>query len=123
MKVTFGSYISEKRLEKYISLRAFSNMIDISPEYLSKLENGLRAAPRYEILERIANKLSLSSGEKEKLFDLAAESKSNLSLASDLVEYICNNEIVHKTLRIAKRCKLTTEEWQEIYDNIAEKHI
>lgn len=123
MKVTFGSYISEKRLEKYISLRAFSNMIDISPEYLSKLENGLRAAPRYEILERIAKKLSLSSGEKEKLFDLAAESKSNLSLASDLVEYICNNEIVHKTLRIAKRCKLTTEEWQEIYDNIAEKHI
>lgn len=123
MKVTFGSYISEKRLEKYISLRAFSNMIDISPEYLSKLENGLRAAPRDEVLNRIANKLSLSSKEKEKLFDLAAESKANLSLASDLVEYIRNNEIVHKTLRIAKRCKLTTVEWQEIFDNITKKHF
>lgn len=98
-------------------------MIDISPEYLSKLENGLRAAPRDEVLSRIANKLSLSSKEKEKLFDLAAESKANLSLASDLVEYIRNNEIVHKTLRMAKRCKVTTEEWQEIFDNITKKHF
>lgn len=123
MKITFGEFISEKRLEKYISLRSFSNMIDISPEYLSKLENGLRAAPRDEILNRIANKLSLSSKEREELFDLAAESKSNLSLASDLVEYICENKIVHKTLRMAKRCKLSPEEWQEIFDNICEKHL
>lgn len=123
MKKTFGAFINEKRLEKYISLRTFSNMIGISPEYLSKLENGLRAAPRDEVLNRIADKLSLSSGEKEKLFDLAAESKSNLSLASDLVKYIHENEIVHKTLRMAKRCKLAPEEWQEIFDNICENHL
>lgn len=123
MKKTFGEYISEKRLEKDITLRNFSRMIDISPEYLSKLENNLRSAPKDVILEKIAIKLFLNVEERERLFDLAAESKANLSLASDLVEYICNNEIVHKTLRIAKRCKLTTEEWREIYDNIAEKHI
>ncbi len=123
MKKTFGEYISEKRLEKNITLRNFSRMIDISPEYLSKLENNLRSAPKDVILEKIAIKLFLNVEERERLFDLAAESKANLSLASDLVEYICNNEIVHRTLRIAKRCKLTTEEWREIYDNIAEKHI
>lgn len=122
MKDSFDIFIKKKRLENKISLRVFSQMIDISPEYLSKLENGLRAAPKDEVLNRIANKLSLSSKEKEKLFDLAAESKANLSLASDLVEYIRNNEIVHKTLRIAKRCKVTTEEWQEIFDNITKKH-
>lgn len=123
MKDSFDIFIKKKRLENKISLRVFSQMIDISPEYLSKLENGLRAAPRDEVLSRIANKLSLSSKEKEKLFDLAAESKANLSLASDLVEYIRNNEIVHKTLRMAKRCKVTTEEWQEIFDNITKKHF
>ena len=123
MKDSFDIFIKKKRLENKISLRVFSQMIDISPEYLSKLENGLRAAPRDEVLNRIANKLSLSSKEKEKLFDLAAESKENLSLASDLVEYIRNNEIVHKTLRMAKRCKVTTEEWQEIFDNITKKHF
>ena len=123
MKDSFDIFIKKKRLENKVSLRVFSQMIDISPEYLSKLENGLRAAPRDEVLNRIANKLSLSSKEKEKLFDLAAESKANLSLASDLVEYIRNNEIVHKTLRMAKRCKVTTEEWQEIFDNITKKHF
>lgn len=123
MKDSFDIFIKKKRLENKISLRVFSQMIDISPEYLSKLENGLRAAPRDEVLNRIANKLSLSSKEKEKLFDLAAESKAKLSLATDLVEYIRENEIVHKTLRLAKRCKVTTEEWQEIFDNIAKKHL
>lgn len=123
MKKTFGEYISEKRLEKDITLRNFSRMIDISPEYLSKLENNLRSAPKDDILEKIAVKLFLNVEERELLFDLAAESKANLSLASDLVEYIRNNEIVHKTLRIAKRCKLTTVEWQEIFDNITKKHF
>lgn len=123
MKKTFGEYISEKRLEKDITLRNFSRMIDISPEYLSKLENNLRSAPKDVILEKIAIKLFLNVEERERLFDLAAESKANLSLASDLVKYIRNNEIVHKTLRIAKRCKLTTVEWQEIFDNITKKHF
>lgn len=123
MKKTFGAFISEKRLAKDISLRSFSQMVDISPEYLSKIENNLRSAPRDIILEKIADKLSLSFGDREILFDLAAESKSSLSLASDLVRYINENEIVHDTLRLAKRCEITTEEWQEIFDYISEKHL
>lgn len=123
MKNAFGFFLNEKRMEKKITLRSFSNMIGISPEYLSKIENNLRSAPRDIILEKISDKLSLSVEDRELLFDLAAESKSNLSLASDLVEYIHENEIVHKTLRMAKRCKLAPEEWQEIFDNICENHL
>ncbi len=123
MKKSFGAFLSEKRISKDISLRNFSKIIGISPEYLSKIENNLRPAPKVNILEKIADKLSLSIEDREILFDLAAESKEKLSLASDLVEYIRENKIVHETLRIAKRCKITTEEWQEIFDNIAKKHL
>ncbi len=123
MKKTFGTFINEKRLDKDISLRSFSKMIDISPEYLSKLENDLRSAPKDVILEKIADKLLLSIEEKELLFDLAAESKPNLSLASDLIEYIHENEIVHKTLRVANRYKISTGEWQQVFDDIAKKHL
>lgn len=123
MEKTFGAFLCEKRISKDISLRNFSKIIGISPEYLSKIENNLRPAPKDIILEKIADKLSLSIEEREMLFDLAAESKVKLSLASDLVEYIRENEIVHKTLRIAKRCKITTEEWQEIFDNISKKYL
>lgn len=123
MNMNFGTFISEKRREKDISLRSFSKMIDISPEYLSKIENGLRSAPKDSILEKIADKLLLNNEEKELLFDLAAESKPYLSLASDLTKYICENEIVHNTLRLAKRSKLTDEEWQYIFENILNKHL
>lgn len=52
MKKTFGAFINEKRLEKNISLRCFSKMIDISSEYLSKIENGLRSAPKDMVLKK-----------------------------------------------------------------------
>lgn len=118
---TFGKFISKKRMEKGLSLRKLSKLIDISPEYLSKLENNLRTAPKDIIIEKIADKLSLCYEEKEILFDLAAKSKSNLSLASDLVKYINENEMVHKTLRVAKRKNLSNEEWQEIFKLISKK--
>lgn len=110
-------------MEKKITLRSFSNMIGISPEYLSKIENNLRSAPRDIILEKISDKLSLSVEDRELFFDLAAESKTALSLASDLVRYINENKIVHDTLRLAKRCEITTEEWQEIFNYISEKNL
>ena len=96
MKDTFGAFISEKRLEKHISLRSFSQMISISAEYLSKIENGLRSAPKDITLRKMSDKLGLNIEEREKLYDLAAESKTYLSLSSDLIEYINENEIVHK---------------------------
>ena len=123
MEITFGAFISEKRLAKNISLRAFSNMIDISPEYLSKLENDLIAAPKDRTLEKIAEKLVLNVDDREVFYDLAAKSKSYLSLASDLVKYVNENEIVHKTLRLAKRYELTNEDWKEIFEYIAKTHL
>lgn len=119
---TFGMFISEKRLEKNFSLRGFSRMIEISPEYLSKIENNLRTAPKDHVLRKMAEVLCLDTDDRELLFDLAAESKHYLSLANDLVEYINNNRSVHNTLRLAKRCEMTTVEWQEIFDYISKKY-
>ncbi len=45
MKKSFGAFLSVKRVSKDISLRNFSMIIGISPEYLSKIENNLRPAP------------------------------------------------------------------------------
>lgn len=123
MKKTFGAFISEKRLAKNISLRGFSRMVEISPEYLSKIENNLRTAPKDHVLNKIAEVLCLDTDDRELLFDLAAESKNYLSLATDLVEYINDNRIIHNTLRLAKRYGMTSEEWQEIYDFISEKYL
>lgn len=123
IKKAFGDFVMQKRIERNISLRKFSYLIDISPEYLSKIENNLRTAPKDMVLERITDVLILNYEEKEMLYDLAAESKPYASLALDLVEYIKENDMVYKTLRIANRYDIKNEEWQEIYELIIKKHM
>ena len=123
MKNTFGAFISDKRSDKEISVRAFSKKIGISAEYLSKIENGLRYAPKDDVVEQIAKELMLSIEEKEILYDLAAESKPIPSLATDLIEYIYNIEGVHKALRLAKRYGANEEDWQKIISFLSGKYL
>ena len=123
MENTFGAFISSKRLEEQISLRQFAETIKISPEYLSKIENCERPAPSADILTRMSDKLLLSETEKEVFFDLAAKSKSDSSIAVDLVNYIHKYPTIYKTLRIAKRCNATDEDWQKFADYLFEKNL
>lgn len=123
MKNTFGAFVSQKRHEQCISLRQFADMIKISPEYLSKIENCERPAPSNDILMRMSDKLLLSEAEKEVFFDLAARSKSDSSIAVDLVNYIHKYPTIYKTLRIAKRCNATDEDWQKFADMLDEKNL
>lgn len=96
MKNTFGAFVSRKRQEQNVSLRQFSNLIRISPEYLSKIENNERPAPSADILMRMSDELFLSETEKELFFDLAARSKSDPMIAIDLIDYINSFPIIHK---------------------------
>ncbi len=123
MESTFSTFISSKRLEKSISLRQFADIIKISPEYLSKIENDERPAPSSDILMRMSEKLLLSETEKEDFFDLAAKSKLDSSIAVDLIAYINKNPTIHKTLRIAKRYNATDEDWQKFADFLVEKNL
>lgn len=123
MKKVFGDYLKEQRETEQISVRKFSQQIGISAEYLSKIENGLRSAPKDDVLENIANRLALTEEEKENLYDLAAESKGNNSLASDLIVYINNSDSLHKVLRISKRYEIKDDEWQEILNYLSEKYL
>lgn len=123
MNNNIGIFIKQKRIQKHISLRSFSREIGISAEYLSKIENGFRAAPNEEVLVKMATKLMLSPEEKEKLYDLAADSKPYLSLASDLLLYIKQNKSIHKALRLAKRCGANEEDWQNFIELLSKKYL
>ncbi len=123
MKKSFGAFLNEKRTQNKITLRTFSHMIGISPEYLSKIENGLRAAPNNVVVRKIAQVLLLDCEEQEKLFDLAASSKTYPALALDLVEYIMENQEVHQILRLVKRYNVSSDDLRIIIDMITEKYL
>lgn len=75
------------------------------------------------VLNRIADVLILTQEEREMLFDLVAESKPYSSLPLDLVDYIKENDMIYKTLKIAKRYNFKNKEWQEIYEFIINKQM
>jgi len=115
---TFGSFIAEKRIEKDITLRGFAKLLDLSPVYISNIENGRKPAPTHEVLERIALVLILTKEEQELMYDLAAKSKNAPTVSNDLQEYIMNNDIVRVALRTAKDLDITDEKWQDFIEKL-----
>ena len=91
--------------------KTMSELLDISPAYLSSLENGSRQPPSYELLEKIATILKLNTDESYLLFDLAGENKNPPEISKDLTEYIYQNPQIIEILRYAMKCNLSDREW------------
>ena len=117
---TFGSFLREKRMTRGLTLRGMAAKLDLSPVYMSNIENDRRAAPSQEYLERMALLLQLDKPEREWMLDLAAKSKQN-RVSADLPDYIMDREIVRAALRTAKEADATDQEWQEFIDRITQR--
>ena len=118
---TFGSFLTEKRLMRDISLRGFAGMLGISPVHMCNMEKNRRAAPAEDIIDKMADLLKLSKGEKLEMLDLAAKSKNAPSVALDLPEYINERDVVRAALRTAKDVDATDEEWLEFIEKLQKR--
>ena len=119
-ELSFGSFIRTKRvnLEPYISLRKMAELLDISPVYMSNIENGRNPAPKDDILEHLSKLLKLAKPEREQMYELAAKSKTYTAVPGDLPEYISANEYARIALRVAKDVDATDKEWQEFIEKL-----
>jgi len=59
LQIKVGELIRAKREEYNISLVDFARQVDISPGYLSQLENGKKTNPSLEVMLKIAQELDL----------------------------------------------------------------
>lgn len=114
--MTFGEFVKEKRQSLNITLRAFADELHIAPSYVSDIEKGKRNAPTQDILDAMVRVLKLNDDEKNKLFDLAAESKNEI--AQDITKYVGDNQNVRVALRRAKELNLGEEEWLQIIEDM-----
>ena len=117
MEQTFGSFVREKRQSIGLSLRTLAVKLDLSPVYLSNIENDRRPAPTRAYLERLEQELHLNKAETEQMLDLAAKSQNN-RVSADLPDYIMDREIVRAALRTAREADATDQEWQDFIDRI-----
>ena len=78
MEMKFGEYLANKRKEREMSLRMLAKELDVSPTYLSDVENNRRNALSYEKLNKIIEILKLDEEEQKILYDLAGEAKDEI---------------------------------------------
>ena len=121
--MTFGEFIREKRKVKGLSQRGFAAMIGVSPVYVSYFESGQRSAPRHEILIKISNALCLDKKEEQKMLLLAAQQKYSHSFPVEIASYIHENAYAKSTLRLAKECQITDDDWQFFTNYICNKYL
>lgn len=101
-ELKFGEFITVMRKREKIKLRSFSQMLSLSPAYVSTMENGKRPAPSLEIQQKIAKLLNLSAEESAIMYDLAAKTKRRSTLPADIIMYIEEDHTLLSFLRKAK---------------------
>lgn len=108
MEVKVGEIIRAKREEKNISLSDLAKELDISPGYLSQIENGVKTNPSLEILIKIINKLDI---DLSAAFGLNNHEENCLVKIPSLLKLILANDRYNKVLEdpevLKKYCTLT----------------
>lgn len=116
-ELTFGSFVRQKRLEREMSLRTLAQKLELSPVYMSNIENNLKPAPSQAKLDKLAQLFMLDKADTELMWDLAAKSRKQ-RVSVDLPEYIMDRDIVRVALRTARECEATDADWQEFIDKL-----
>ena len=114
-KITFGSFLIDKRMEQELSARQLANALGISAVYMCDIEKDRRPAPA-DMLKNLPRILQLSETEINLMHDLAAKSRNSVS--ADLPEYIMEKDIVRAALRTAKKHNVTDKQWEDFIKRI-----
>ena len=108
---SFAAFVTRKRKEHNMTMRALANVLGVSGPYLYDVEQGHRNPLKKENLEKMAAFFELDEEETALMFDLAGIDRGIVPL--DLPDYILNNAYVRVALRKAKSKNIKEEECQK----------
>ncbi|NLG88424.1 MAG: helix-turn-helix transcriptional regulator [Clostridiaceae bacterium] len=113
MKIKAGEIIKAKREEKNISLVSLAKELNISPGYLSQIENGVKTNPNLEILMSIIQKLDI---DLEMLLGIESSEENHLVKIPSLLKLVLarerNSRVLNDPVILKKYCRLA----EKIFD-------
>lgn len=115
----FGEFISQKRIEKKITLRKMADMLGVSAPFLTDVEKDRRNPFDMEKLNQLVHILDLTTDEKELMFNLAGRKRN--AVAPDLPEYIMERDYVSAALRTARDLDAGEEEWKKFVEELKKR--
>ena len=105
MEITsLGEWLRDARMDKEVSLRALAGQLNITPSYLSDIEND-RRVPAEDVLKKLTDALGLS-------FDDAMAMAGRFGEQTD--RYIKRQPEAVKLMRRVSAANLTAEELRKI---------
>lgn len=108
MEIKVGEIIRAKREEAKISLSDLAKELDISPGYLSQIENGVKKNPNLEIILKIINRLDI---DLTMLLGIESREENYLVKIPSLLKLILAKDRYNKVLEepdiLKKYCSLT----------------
>ena len=116
MALTFGDFISQKRIEKKYTMRELASKLSISAPYLADIEHGHRNPPDKDKLDELASVLGLSLAEKEEMLDLAGEKRGEAP--PDLMDYMVGKPYISYALRRMRDAGAGEDEWLEMVKDL-----
>ncbi len=115
MAETFGEFISQKRAELGLSLRAAGKLLGLSQTYLLNMEQGLRPAPSPKIQMKIAKVYELTPKESFLMYDLATKTKKDGTVPVDIALFVNKSATVRSLIRYAMLQEVTPTRLRTIY--------
>lgn len=113
---SFGEFISQKRLEKEITLRSLADQLHVSAPFLSDVEKGRRNPFDLDRMNQLADILFLNNDEKVLMYELAGKDRN--TIAPDLPEYIMERDYVSAALRTARDLGAGEAEWLAFVEDL-----
>lgn len=117
MKQSFGTKLRSMRLERKMTLRTFASLIGVTPTTLSALENDDGKSPDHKVLEKICEVCTVDQSDREELYQLAENFKSNTPITVPFQSSKDDN-VVHIALRVAKGIDQTDDAWKEFMQQL-----
>ena len=119
INLPFGEFVKQRRESLGKTQKGFATEVEISPAYLSDIENGNRRAPEKH-LERFAKALNITSQDDlNDFYDMAGVSQKGQH--SDINTYIDDKPSARLALRTAMDKAWTDEDWRELIELIKKK--
>lgn len=118
-KKEFGIYLKYLRNRQKMPLRQLSKLIGISYTHLSNVENGRRTPPEHDKIITISNVLETTKIEKQRLLELAEQSKMIVhGIPDEISNYMLRNNKAIEAVKTAKSLNYSNEQWQGIIDDM-----
>lgn len=112
----FGRYIKYLRTERSMTIRALADLIDVTPYYISYLENGKKKNPSVHIMAKLFRALNMNKSEIQKFLDLHA--KANNCVSYDIADYIMAHDELIGEIRSARDKPDSVPNWYDFIEKI-----